>query len=353
MVDIVFSEIDAPAADGDWKAELRSARDLDPRGAQPPPLGDRRRWSRRDSPGPATSALHNAVLGCLREAGFSIEMTVHAYSVQDAYIYGFALQESDMSRSRRPRTSPPWRSEQMVDYADALADYPYLVEVVGGHVAKAGYDYDGRVPVRARRDPRRARAAPRHRVTATSRASPLSVSTTRIALCPRSAVGPNMHGQPPSITAIPCRGRRRRRPGHQPPSPGPRCIQTCLMPSGLLVHGLLGRLWPCPDDDAVDPTGDRAQVVVTGVAFDLVGVRVHGEHLVAALAQALVDDVAPVTLRLSQMLVTAMRRPARNSDAASLIFTTKMVAATVSPDMRERPGITDLQLLRNAGRMCR
>jgi hypothetical protein len=36
---------------------------------------------------------------------------------------------------------------------------------------------------------------------------PLRVKTNRIALCPRSAVGPNMHGQPPSITAIP-----RRRP---------------------------------------------------------------------------------------------------------------------------------------------
>ena len=30
----------------------------------------------------------------------------------------------------------------MVDYAEALSDYPHLVEVVGGHVAKAGYDYD-------------------------------------------------------------------------------------------------------------------------------------------------------------------------------------------------------------------
>jgi Tetracyclin repressor-like, C-terminal domain len=32
---------------------------------------------------------------------------------------------------------------QMVAYADALADYPNLVEVVGGYVATAGYDYDG------------------------------------------------------------------------------------------------------------------------------------------------------------------------------------------------------------------
>jgi hypothetical protein len=30
----------------------------------------------------------------------------------------------------------------MLDYAEALADYPHLVEVVGGYVAKAGYDYE-------------------------------------------------------------------------------------------------------------------------------------------------------------------------------------------------------------------
>jgi hypothetical protein len=31
---------------------------------------------------------------------------------------------------------------QMREYATALADYPHLVEVVGGYVAEAGYDYD-------------------------------------------------------------------------------------------------------------------------------------------------------------------------------------------------------------------
>ena len=29
----------------------------------------------------------------------------------------------------------------MREYEAALADYPHLVEVVGGHVAQAGYDY--------------------------------------------------------------------------------------------------------------------------------------------------------------------------------------------------------------------
>ena len=30
---------------------------------------------------------------------------------------------------------------QMRDYQAVLADYPHLVEVVAGYVAKAGYDY--------------------------------------------------------------------------------------------------------------------------------------------------------------------------------------------------------------------
>ena len=84
-------------------------------------------------------------------------------SVQDAYIYGFALQQSDMS-SETPEDFAAEAQRQMRDYAAALADYPHLVEVVGGYVAKAGYDYDGRVPLRPRRDPRPLGAAARRAV---------------------------------------------------------------------------------------------------------------------------------------------------------------------------------------------
>ena len=96
MVDLVFGEIEAPPAGGDWKAAMR-ARAVSTREA----LG-RHRWAiglmeGRTNHGPANLRLHDAVLGCLRAAGFSIEMTVHAYSVQDSYIYGFALQEQDLS----------------------------------------------------------------------------------------------------------------------------------------------------------------------------------------------------------------------------------------------------------------
>jgi hypothetical protein len=36
---------------------------------------------------------HDAVIGTLRRSGFSIEMTAHAFSALDAYIYGFVSQE--------------------------------------------------------------------------------------------------------------------------------------------------------------------------------------------------------------------------------------------------------------------
>ena len=140
MIELVFSEIESPAAGGDWKAELRK-RAVSTRAALL-----RHRWAvgemeGRTDHGPSNLKVHDAVLGCLRSAGFSIEMTVHAMSVQDAYIYGFALQQTDMS-SQTAEDFAAEAQRQMVDYADALADYPHLVEVVGGYVAKAGYDYD-------------------------------------------------------------------------------------------------------------------------------------------------------------------------------------------------------------------
>ena len=140
MIDIVFGEIQAPSIEAPWKAEMRK-RAVSTRAAL-----NRHRWAvgemeGRSNHGPSNLNLHNSVLGCLRNAGFSLEMTVHAYSVQDAYIYGFVLQEIDMS----PETTDDFAAEagrQMDEYQALLGDLPFLVEVVGGHVAEHGYDYD-------------------------------------------------------------------------------------------------------------------------------------------------------------------------------------------------------------------
>ena len=139
MVDLVFAEVELPSTDGDWKAAMRA------RAVSTPDALNRHRWAiglmeGRTTHGPANLGLHDAVLGCLRAAGFSLEMTVHAYSVQDSYIYGFALQERDMS-SESADDFAAEAQRQMLAYQAVLADYPHLVEVEGGYVAKTGYDY--------------------------------------------------------------------------------------------------------------------------------------------------------------------------------------------------------------------
>jgi len=139
MIDIVFAESELPSPEDEWKTAMRK-RAVSTREAlarHPWAIGE---MEGRSTHGPSNLRLHDAVLGCLRAAGFSLAMTVHAYSVQDAYIYGFPLQQSDMT----PETSEDFAAvaaQQMVDYEAVLGDYPNLVEVVGGHVAKAGYDY--------------------------------------------------------------------------------------------------------------------------------------------------------------------------------------------------------------------
>jgi AcrR family transcriptional regulator len=139
MVGIVFSEIEPPSLDLDWKTALRR-RAISTREAL-----NRHRWAvglmeGRAKAEPASVRLHEAVLGCLREAGFSVAMTVQAYSVQDAYIYGFALQEKALP-FESAEESAAVAEEQAWDAEALAAEFPYLAEVVAGHVAKVGYDF--------------------------------------------------------------------------------------------------------------------------------------------------------------------------------------------------------------------
>jgi AcrR family transcriptional regulator len=139
MVDIVFGEIEPPSLELDWRTAMRR-RALSTRAVL-----NRHRWAvglmeGRMNPGPAGIRIREAILGCLREAGFSVEMTIQAYSVQDAYIYGFALQERSLPfESAEESTAVAEETTQHV--ADLAKDFPYLAEVVAGHVATVGYDF--------------------------------------------------------------------------------------------------------------------------------------------------------------------------------------------------------------------
>ena len=99
-------------------------------------------------PGPASFRVNNAELGYLRQA-FSVEMTIQACSVLDAYIYGFALQEK-MAPFESAEGAAALAEQQAREFdvqaeqqqlAALTEEFPYLAEVVAGHVAKVGYDF--------------------------------------------------------------------------------------------------------------------------------------------------------------------------------------------------------------------
>jgi AcrR family transcriptional regulator len=137
IVDTVFGEIELPAPDGEWRPAMRrraiSARQVLARHPWATPL-----MSSRTNPGPDTLRHHDAVIGTLRRAGFSIGMTAHAFSLIDSYVYGFTLQEKAL-----PVDGP----EQVPEVAEAMLAqfpaeaYPHLAAFTRDHILQPGYDY--------------------------------------------------------------------------------------------------------------------------------------------------------------------------------------------------------------------
>jgi AcrR family transcriptional regulator len=137
MVDVVFGEVELPSREGDWRTAMRRRADSFRA------VLARHRWAiglvdSRTAPGPATLRHHDAVLGCLRGAGFSVELAAHAFAALDSYLYGFALQE---------RNLPLEAGEQTAELAEAILaqlpaeEYPHLVELTVDHVLQPGYDF--------------------------------------------------------------------------------------------------------------------------------------------------------------------------------------------------------------------
>lgn len=137
MVDQIFAEIELPPTDAQWRDALlvrcSSMRQVLARHSWAAPL-----MEGRTSPGPATLRHHDAVLGCFRRAGFSLELVGHAYAIVDAFLYGFALQEA---------TLPATGGDDMAELATAIVEqlpadlYPHLAEFTFDRVLQPGYDF--------------------------------------------------------------------------------------------------------------------------------------------------------------------------------------------------------------------
>jgi AcrR family transcriptional regulator len=137
IVDLVFGEIDLPAVGADWKTAMRQ-RAISVRDALL-----RHRWAiglmeSRTNPGPANLRHHDAVIGCLRAAGFDMAATATAYSLLDSYIYGFAMTKMNL---------PFEDTSDIVEMSETMlapfppGEYQNLADFITEHAMKPGYDF--------------------------------------------------------------------------------------------------------------------------------------------------------------------------------------------------------------------
>lgn len=151
IVDLVWAEVEPPepvdptAGDTDpaltaWRPAMRA------RAASLRQALRRHPWAvglmeTRMRPGPANLFQHNAMMGCLRRAGFSFRTTVHVTSVLDAYVYGFAMQEKTLPFDTAEESGEVAAQKLEQVPPEFAAAFPYLLEVVA-ELGAQGYDYD-------------------------------------------------------------------------------------------------------------------------------------------------------------------------------------------------------------------
>ena len=137
IVDLVFAEINLPLPGADWRSEMQrrahSARRVLAVHPWATPL-----LQSRLNPGPATLRHHNAFIATLRTAGFSVELTAHAFALIDSYVFGFALSENALP-IHGPETVAD-TAASMMQFFDAEA-YPALLEFTMKHVMRPDYDF--------------------------------------------------------------------------------------------------------------------------------------------------------------------------------------------------------------------
>ncbi|WP_084103277.1 TetR/AcrR family transcriptional regulator [Demequina sp. NBRC 110056] len=137
MVESVFDEMGLPDERLDWKDAVRdrclSARAVLVRHPWAVPL-----LESGTTPGPVSLRHHEAVLATLARGGLPLPLMAHAYAVLDSFIYGFAIQESNL-----PVQGGEGSDELAAEISQAFdpEQYPMLVRLTVEHVMQPGYSF--------------------------------------------------------------------------------------------------------------------------------------------------------------------------------------------------------------------
>ena len=138
MLDSVYSEFTLPRPGDEWREAMRA------RASTTRAVLTRHAWaisiSARSSPGPATLRHLDAVIGCLRAAGFSMALTGHAMSILDSYVQGFAQQE--LSLPLDPSGDIGAATESIIAQQQQMAEaFPHLAAMAAELILQPGYAY--------------------------------------------------------------------------------------------------------------------------------------------------------------------------------------------------------------------
>jgi AcrR family transcriptional regulator len=129
IVDAAWGEIVVPTGEADWKTAIREIAISAHETFLIHPWASGRQV--REMPGPARFRYGNALLGFLRNAGFSKNLTYHAYHIIESYILGFTSLVLNY-RAVDPRQYAGI-AESFVR-GEFLAEYPYFTEHVQQHM---------------------------------------------------------------------------------------------------------------------------------------------------------------------------------------------------------------------------
>jgi AcrR family transcriptional regulator len=140
MVDLVLAEVELPSEEADWRAAIRqcaiSFHEVLLRHPWAAPLI----MSTASTPGPALESPRlqymDWLLGRLRGAGFSAELTYHGYHVLDAHILGFTLWQLGHMATARELAGDKGVAELAAQFLRRLEDgaLPHLADHVRGHL---------------------------------------------------------------------------------------------------------------------------------------------------------------------------------------------------------------------------
>jgi AcrR family transcriptional regulator len=129
IIDLATSEIELPEVDGDWKAAMRrssiSAKDVYLRHTWLTGL-----MHSKQSGGPASLRRGEWMLATLREAGFSDDLTYHAYHIIGAYLMGVTAQHLSVAPVKEDLAG---MARQFLAQLPP-GQYPYMIEHVEQHI---------------------------------------------------------------------------------------------------------------------------------------------------------------------------------------------------------------------------